>query len=63
AGGSGRPGAGWTTPFRGPDQGMNLHVPAATGHAEWLCPTVVEYLTRTAAHHRDQAGALGTASL
>ncbi len=35
---------------------------AATGAAGWLCPAVVEYLTRTAARYRDQAGALGTGS-
>ena len=35
---------------------------AATGDAEWLCPTVVEYLTRTAARYRHQAGALGIGS-
>ena len=35
---------------------------AATGDADWPCPTVVEYLMRTAARYRDQAGALGLGS-
>jgi hypothetical protein len=32
---------------------------AATGPAEWLCPTVVEHLREAHNRYRDQAGALG----
>jgi Golgi phosphoprotein 3 (GPP34) len=32
---------------------------AATGPAEWLCPTVVEHLRQAHVRYRDQAGALG----